>query len=670
MTMALQHTRPRILIYLLRRDVRLSDNPLFHHASSYAASKSDLSRSASRPEREDSPISNDIPPYTHLLPVYIFPSNQIETSGFAPKGASPYPEARSKVAGIWRTGPHRAKFLAEGAWDLKQRLERLGCGSGLELRAGTIGDVVQHMLQWYADQKDQDGNTKADVAAIWMTAEEGTEENEDERQVKHLAENGGAEFKLWDDEKFYVDDRDLPFDEISDLPNVYTTYRKSLEPLRKRPRKALPTPKQLPPLPPDIPPQDAPFNVPSSLSVICKFLLAPLQEDPSYGLPSPPHWPEGAETVHPFEGGEIAALERLSHLVTSGAMSSYKDTRNGMLGVDFSTKLSAWLAQGHLTARQVHWAMVDFEEGHGEGENAEGYGKGENAGTAAVRFELLWRDYMRLCVRKFGARMFHVDGIQDSRHAEGKVGVDGEEASKLKRWRYIDRSGGAGDDPAKTLQVFTRFRSGRTGIGLIDASNRELFLTGYTSNRARQNVASFLASHLGIDWRLGAEWYEFLLIDYDIGNNWGNWQYVAGVGNDPRQGRVFNPVKQALDYDAQGDYVRTWVAELRNVQLTTKATGSTQEDIDKQKLMGLFQAWRLSDVEKEQLGLRGLDWVDSPLKRIPFSVGKKGSDGDRRKRGRSNWHGGGRGGGGRRQGLEDKAVGRIRQNSDFNGWEH
>ena len=67
---------------------------------------------------------------------------------------------------------------------------------------------------------------------------------------------------------------------------------------------------------------------------------------------------------------------------------------------------------GQITARQIHWAMMDFEEGKGAGENVTGFGQGENDGTAAVRFELLWRDYMHLCARKFGARLFDLDGIQ------------------------------------------------------------------------------------------------------------------------------------------------------------------------------------------------------------------------------------------------------------------
>ena len=430
--------------------------------------------------------------------------------------------------------------------------------------------------------------------------------------------------------------RDLPYDKISDLPNVYTSFRKGLEPLRDRPRQTLPTPSQLPPLPPSIPPQKQPFTIPSSLEKLKRVLMSPLEHDKTYTLTWPPQWPTDAQSAHPFLGGETAGLNRTNHLISSGAMSSYKETRNGMLGLDFSTKLSAYLAQGHITARQVHWAMLDFEEGRGPGEKIAGYGKGENAGTAAVRFELLWRDYMRLCMRKFGHKMFSLYGIQD----RGTKGNKGE--SQTKKWKRLDKSGGAGDDPAKTLESFQRFRSGRTGVGLIDASNRELFVTGYTSNRARQNVASFLSSHLNIDWRVGAEWYECFLVDYDPASNWGNWQYVAGVGNDPRQGRVFNPVKQALDYDKHGEYIKAWVPELRGIKLT-RTVGPGKEEIDQQRLMGLYQAWKLSDWEKQNLGLKGVDWVEQPLTRIQFQVGRGRGGGGQD--GRSKRGGGGGGGG-------------------------
>lgn len=184
-------------------------------------------------------------------------------------------------------------------------------------------------------------------------------------------------------------------------------------------------------------------------------------------------------------------------------MSSYKDTRNGTLGEDFSTKLSAWLALGCITARQIHEYLLAFEDGTTPlGKGVHGYGKGENEGTKSVRFELLWRDYFRLAARKFGYRLFRVEGFKNETSIS---------------WNYASK------DPEVQKKV-TRFLEGTTGTGFIDASMRELFLTGYTSNRLRQNVASFLAKHLGIDWRIGAEWYESLLTDYDVSSNWGNWQ--------------------------------------------------------------------------------------------------------------------------------------------------
>jgi deoxyribodipyrimidine photo-lyase len=265
---------------------------------------------------------------------------------------------------------------------------------------------------------------------------------------------------------------------------------------------------------------------------------------------------------------------------------------------------------------------------------------------------------MRLCMRKFGYKMFALYGIQPHTQSKGN-----QLPKQRKQWRTIHRPNGPGHDPVKTLEAFSRFQCGRTGVGLIDASQREIYLTGYTLNRARQNVASFLTSHLDIDWRIGAEWYEMLLTDYDVASNWGNWQYVAGVGNDPRQGRVFNPVKQALDYDAKGEYIKTWVPELRDIKLT-RSIGQGREEVDKQRLMLLYQAWKLTDWEKDNLGLKGLEWVEHPLTRIQFSVGRKGPPDYRPNRGGlsgggrgGNWRGSTRGGSSRdfrRVGTEEK----------------
>ena len=93
---------------------------------------------------------------------------------------------------------------------------------------------------------------------------------------------------------------------------------------------------------------------------------------------------------------------------------------------------------------------------------------------------------------------------------------------------------------------------------------RELRATGFMSNRGRQNVASFFTKDLGCDWRIGAEYFESQLLDYDVASNWGNWNYVAGVGPDPREGRYFNIQKQAAQYDGDQSFRKTWLPELES----------------------------------------------------------------------------------------------------------
>lgn len=196
--------KPRILLYVLRRDVRLSDNPIFTAASRQYTRPQDSTSSDTR-TRDDSLTSEHRgTSFTHLLPVYVFPAQQVEVSGFLSSTSekSPYPEARSEVAKIWRTGPHRAKFIAEGAWDLKQTLEGLGCGSGLQIRVGKVGDIVKNILEYYS----KGGDHKGEISGVWMTADESVEEKEDEKVVKEIAKQNGVEFKLWSDEKYYIDE--------------------------------------------------------------------------------------------------------------------------------------------------------------------------------------------------------------------------------------------------------------------------------------------------------------------------------------------------------------------------------------------------------------------------------------------------------------------------------
>jgi deoxyribodipyrimidine photo-lyase len=458
---------------------------------------------------------------------------------------------------------------------------------------------------------------------------------------------------------------DLPFDSLSTLPDVFTSFRKSVEPLRLNKKPLFPAPSSLPRLPESIPPQQSPFHVPDSMAEIKSCLLKPL--DQGLGLPHPPPAVESTANAHPFAGGSTSAHARMKHLIESGALSRYDQTRNEMLGPDFSTKLSAFLAIGCVSARQVHWAMYDFEEGRGQiGINTDGFGKGENKGTSAVRFELLWRDYMRLVALKARKSLFSIDGFP-----KPSLSSSSQDPKSETRWSYLEPSQRFDADPQPTLDTnpdsvayrLSRFLSGNTGTGLIDAAQRELYLTGYVSNRARQNVASYLAKHLKIDWRLGAEWYETLLVDYDVASNWGNWQYVSGVGNDPRVERIFNPVKQALDYDPEGEYIKTWVPELRTLEISPE-----MEDRDT-ALMGIYQPWTLPGKKIQAAGLTGSELAEQPLLKINFDLKPKGKAGSRGRggRGRGSGRGGGKRGGDRnwrRKGEMDKARGAS--NSDQN----
>ncbi|KAK2593633.1 hypothetical protein QQS21_008681 [Conoideocrella luteorostrata] len=582
-------SRTKVLVYLLRRDLRVADNPILHHL----ATATDHG-------------------FTHLLPVYVFPAHQVEISGFLQDGeTSPYPPAKSQLGKFWRCGPLRAQFLAETVWNLKSNLEAVG--SDLAIRVGSIKDVLDHLIGEFS-------HSGISVDGVWMTEELSWEELEEQKSIGAVCSERDIDFKIWKDEKYFVDDRDTGLAGAGDLPDVFTTYRKSQEPLREKPRMVLPRPEKstLPPLPESssIPPQAQPFISVDSLEDACERLTKPLE----IKLPDAPSPPQIKKPSHSLSGGEDAAWDRLKYLVHCGALNTYRRTRNGLVGPTYSTKLSCFLSLGSLTARQVHHELEKLEKGlTDEYKDCPGYGEGQNVGTEGVRFELLWRDYMRLCTAKFGRKLFRLSGFRQDKSYDKVWNTPNKESASAKQKI----------SPEEVTKHMERFQNGTTGMGIIDASQRELWLTGYTSNRARQNVASYFSKHLSIDWRYGAEWYEMLLVDYDVSSNWANWQYVAGVGNDPRgDARTFNPVKQAFDYDEDGSFVRLWLPELKGVQ----------------KLENLFQICTTGKDELENNGLAQNIMVTDPIKEIEFLPDRKPRRSFNRPRGGSS-HGQQRGGG-------------------------
>ena len=152
-----------------------------------------------------------------------------------------------------------------------------------------------------------------------------------------------------------------------------------------------------------------------------------------------------------------------------------------------------------------------------------------NDSTYWLVFELIWRDYFRFVAMKYGSRIFHRKALKPDSANRGT------------------------QRPA-----FEAWKEGRTKDAFVNANMKELARTGFMSNRGRQNVASYLVHDLGIDWRMGASWFEHMLLDYDPASNAGNWIYVAGVGNDPRPNRKFNTQRQAEMYDGDGKYQTLW----------------------------------------------------------------------------------------------------------------
>lgn len=122
-----------------------------------------------------------------------------------------------------------------------------------------------------------------------------------------------------------------------------------------------------------------------------------------------------------------------------------------------------------------------------------------------------------------------------------------------------------GDRWSRSQRAFAAWREARTGYPIVDAGMRQLTREGRMHNRARLIVASFLTKDLYLDWRWGARHFWDLLSDGEIANNAGNWQWVAGTGNDTRPNRVFNPLRQAHRFDPDGDYVRRYLPELEGV---------------------------------------------------------------------------------------------------------
>ena len=413
--------------------------------------------------------------------------------------------------GTDKRGPIRARFRHESLFDLREALrERDG---ELLVRTGRVETVIPKLVE------------EVDAAAVYAQTKPATEELQRESAVRESLPEEVAFERRWTHTLYHLDDLPTPYDRIND---TFTPWRKDVE-QGTAVREPVDAPETVPLSALDVDPGEIPA-------------LTTVDDEP----------PSDDRAVLRFEGGESAGKQRLEEYIWEGDhLREYKQTRNGMLGTDYSSKFSAWLAAGCLSPRWIHREVQRYE--------AE---RVSNEDTYWLVFELLWRDYFQFQFLKHGGDFFTPTGIRD---------VD-------KQW---DRD----------RQTFRRWADGETGIPFVDANLRELNRTGYMSNRGRQNVASFLVDALGIDWRWGAAYFEQQLVDYDVASNWGNWAYQAGVGNDSRDNH-FNVLSQAERYDGDAEYVTTWLPEL-----------------DELPAKYAHRPWRMDDRETAAYGVEiGIDY--------------------------------------------------------------
>lgn len=397
---------------------------------------------------------------------------------------------RKTAFGFPKLGAFRAKFLIESLVDLRQRLRAHGCD--LLIAHGKPEEILPDLAR------------RTGAGCVYMHREVTAEETAVEAAVERaLLPLGVPMERFWGSTLFHIDDLSTP---VAAMPEVFTAFRKQTEKLT-RVRPTLPEPAGIWPIP----------------DTIGDLGALPTLAD--WGLAQPP---ADERAVLPFTGGETAALQRLNAWIWQGDhLKTYKETRNGLIGADYSSKFSPYLAFGCLSPRLVYETVRTYEQQ-----------RVANDSTYWLIFELIWRDFFRFIVRKHGNSVFRLSGM---RGAPTFAGGGGKKVSQYVDWK-----------------AFTAWAEGRTGDSFVDANMRELRQTGFMSNRGRQNVASYLVHDLHLDWRMGAEWFESLLIDYDPCSNYGNWNYVAGVGNDPREDRYFNTRKQAAMYDPKEEYQKLW----------------------------------------------------------------------------------------------------------------
>ncbi|MEO0625552.1 MAG: DASH family cryptochrome [Bacteroidota bacterium] len=382
--------------------------------------------------------------------------------------------------GFRKTGYLRFRFLQACLEELSQAIQQLG--SRLIIRVGHAEDIIPELATRYGVNK------------VYAQKEVADEEVKVEQALAaHLSERNIELELVWGKTLYHIDD--MPF-APEKTPITFKSFRNKIT-KKIRPRELSPRPTTLP---------DSPVGRTGSHPSASELGFAEEQANQDISLYIPP--------------GEKAALKRLEYYsFESDLITRYKYTRNKSLGLDYSSKFSAYLSLGCLSPRQIYYTVKRYERE-----------VKRNISTWWLIFEVTWRDFFKFQCMRFGNLMFSTGGIRNRETA----------------W-------------IKDKGLFNRWKKGDTGIPFLDAHMRELSATGFMSNRGRVNAASFLSKDYQIDWRWGAAWFEHHLLDYDVCSNWINWNTQA------LEMYYTNPVHQALKYDKKGEYTLTRLPELTSL---------------------------------------------------------------------------------------------------------
>lgn len=384
--------------------------------------------------------------------------------------------------GFKKTEKFRAQFLIETIKNLQKNLKELNIG--LFIYADEPYKVIPSLVNKY------------EVKELFYQEEWTSEEFQ---ETKFLKANLPSSIRYTSSyQQFLIEPSLIPYKDFNEIPEIFTKFRHKVE-KDWLVSAASPKIKRFP-----------------KENFISTNTAVPTLQD--LGLNS---FTVDSRTAFPFKGGEEEANKRLQYyLWETNLIASYKETRNGLIGKDYSSKLSAWLANGSISAKTIYWEIKRYEKE-----------QTKNNSTYWLIFELLWRDYFKYISLKHQSSIFQLKGISNKKLIWNRDSI-----------------------------VFKQWISGNTEEPFVNANMNEIANTGFMSNRGRQNVNSYWAKELKQDWRVGAAYFESLLIDYDVHSNWGNWMYNSGVGNDPRD-RKFNITSQADRYDPESNYQKLWLSK-------------------------------------------------------------------------------------------------------------